>query len=202
MKSYKKNKSNILILGIASKEGSLLASNHLKNNNSVHGYLIKKKENLKNLKRFKILDKIKLFNYSNIAIESVIQKNRYHRIYFLSKNSLKVQNPKFNDENIKGNTKILIQILEHVRKNNLKKIHISNVYLKEISHKKGKKNNNSIINTSINLVELYKSIEMEIVKAYRKQFRIKVFNTILFDIKSLSKGKETLKQKFITLRDD
>ena len=46
MKSYKKNKSNILILGIASKEGSLLASNHLKNNNSVHGYLIKKKENL------------------------------------------------------------------------------------------------------------------------------------------------------------
>ena len=167
MKSYKKNKSNILILGIASKEGSLLASNHLKNNNSVHGYLIKKKENLKNLKRFKILDKIKLFNYSNIAIESVIQKNRYHRIYFLSKNSLKVQNPKFNDENIKGNTKILIQILEHVRKNNLKKIHISNVYLKEISHKKGKKNNNSIINTSINLVELYKSIEMEIVKAYR-----------------------------------
>lgn len=202
MKNYKVNKSNILIVGITGQDGSLLALNYINNNKKVFGYLTNKKKNYKNLRKLKILNAIKIFNSSKNSIENVIYKSKCKYIYFLSGISSVTKADMFKQEAIESNSKLLIKILEFVRKNNLKNIRILNASSSEIFGQNTKRNTeDSEINPS-SYYGLAKSISTEIVRAYRLQFGIKVFNAILFNHESPLRPKEYVVQKIIIKAQD
>tara|TARA_B110000977_G_scaffold175638_1_gene230538 strand:- start:18560 stop:19522 length:963 start_codon:yes stop_codon:yes gene_type:complete len=202
MKNYKVNKNHILILGITGQDGSLLALNYINNNKKVFGYLTRKKKNYKNLKKLKILNKVKLFDGTKNSIENVISKIKCKYIYFLSGTSSVTTADLFKQEAIESNSNLLIKILEFVRKNKLKSIRILNASSSEIFGQNIQRNSEvSVINPS-SYQGLAKSISTEIARAYRLQFGIKIFNAILFNHESTLRPKDYVIQKIISKAQD
>jgi GDPmannose 4,6-dehydratase len=197
MKNYKINKKSILILGVTGQDGSLMAKYYLEKKFKVYGYLTTKKKNLKNLKKLKILKNIKLFTYEKDAIEDVIIKTKCAYIFFLSGVSSVTKSNLIKYNSIVSNSFLLIQILELLRIKNIRNIKILNASSSEIFGRNNIKNNE---NSEINPVSFYglsKSISLEIAKAYRIQFGIKIFNAILFNHESLLRPKEYVIQKIV-----
>lgn len=197
MKSYKIDKKSILILGIASQDGSLLAKCYLENNFKVYGFLTTKRKNFKNLKKFKLLKKIKLFRYDKNAIEDVILKTRCAYIFFLAGVSsvIKSYSNKYNI--IASNSFLLLKILEFLRKKKIGNIKILNASSSEIFGKNNKKINEKLKLNPVSFYGLSKSISLEVAKAYRTQFGIKISNVILFNHESSLRSKEYIIKKII-----
>ena len=198
MKNYKVDKSSVLIIGFTGQYLSFLALNYIKKKKKVFGFFTTKRKNLKNLKKLKINNQIKLFDYTKYSIEDVIVKTKCKYIYFLSGVSSVTKADLFKHDTINSNTEFLIKILEFVRKFNKKDIRILNASSSEIFGKNKKKNSEE---TEINPTSYYgfaKSISTEIVRAYRLQFGIKVFNAILFNHESPLRPKEYVIQKIVS----
>ena len=202
MKNYKVNKSCVLILGITGQDGSLLALSYLKKHKRVFGYLTTKRKNFKNLKKLKIFDQIKLFDCSKNSIEDVIAKTKCKYIFFLSGVSSVTKADLFKQDTINSNSRLLIKILEFVRKYRNKDIRILNASSSEIFGKNRKKNTEESEINPVSYYGLAKSISTEIVKTYRLQFGIKAFNAILFNHESPLRPDEYVIQKIISNTQD
>jgi len=197
MKNYKINKKSILILGITGQDGSLLAKYYLEKNFKVYGYLTTKRKDLKNLKKLKLLKNIELFRYNKDAIGDVILKTKCAYIFFLAGVSSVTKSNLIKYNAIVSNSFLLIQILEFVRKKNIKNIKILNASSSEIFGRTNKKNDESSEINPVSFYGLSKSISLEIAKAYRTQFGIKIFNVILFNHESSLRPKEYVIKKII-----
>jgi len=197
MNGCKINKKSILIIGITNKDGSLLAKYYLEKNFKVYGFLTTKRQNFKNLKKLKLLKFVELFRYDKYAIENVILKTNCAYIFFLSE-FYSVKNTNLIKYNaITNNSFLLIKILEFIRKKKIKNIKILNALSSEIFRKNNNKNNKNSKTNHLSLFGLSRSISLEISKAYRTQFRIKIFNIILFNSKLSLKLKEYNIKKII-----
>jgi GDPmannose 4,6-dehydratase len=199
-KKFKINKKSVLIFGITGQDGSLLAENYLKKNYKVFGALTRKRKNLKNLDKLKIMNKIILLNSTNVdkkKIEYLIKKSRCSIIYLLSGISSVKKSEDYKYETIISNNLILIETLEFLRLNNLKKIKVFNASSGEIfGDNPGKNTEESKINP-LSYYALAKAISLEIARAYRRQFKLKIYNGILFNHESHLRPKSYVIKKLI-----
>lgn len=193
----KSQNKKILIYGVTGQDGSLLAREYVKNNFKVFGVLTTKKRNYKNLKTLKIFNKIKILDGLKISTKNIIQKTKCNYIFFLSGLASVTKSDAKRFESITSNNKILIEILEFIREKNLKKIKILNASSSEIYARNRNTNNEKSEINPASYYGLAKSISTEIVRAYRSQFGIKVFNAILFNHESPLRPSEYVIQKII-----
>tara|TARA_X000000950_G_C13798952_1_gene612687 strand:- start:167 stop:1123 length:957 start_codon:yes stop_codon:yes gene_type:complete len=196
MRKYKK-KDKILIFGVSGQDGSILAKEYLKNKFEVYGVFTSGRKNYKNLKKLGINKKIKILNLKNNTVDKIIVKTNCKKIFFFSGVASVTQSDFNKNISIKSNNELLIEILEVIRNRNLKNIKILNASSSEIF---GKNYFMNIEESELNPVSYYgvaKSISTEIVRAYRLQFKIKVFNAILFNHESPLRPKDYVIKKII-----
>jgi GDPmannose 4,6-dehydratase len=187
LKTKKKriNQKSILIFGITSQDGSLLAKHFINKNFKVYGVTTSKKFSSRNLNKLNIIRKVKLFHNIDVSeksIKNVIIKSKCSVIYLLSGVISLKKSEKIKYETIVSNNLILIEILQILAFNNLKKIKVFNPSLGEIF---GYNKNSNKKNPKINPLSYYtlaKSISLEIIKAYREQFKLKIYNEIHFNM--------------------
>lgn len=195
------NKKSVLIFGITGQDGSLLAKHYIDKNFIVYGVVTSKKFSSRNLNKLNISRKVKLFQNININeknIEQIINKSKCSIIYLLSGVSSVKKSEKLKYETITSNNLILIQILQILTFHNLKKIKVFNASSGEIfGDNKGLNNENSKINP-LSFYALAKSISLEISRAYREQFKLKIYNGILFNHESLLRPKTYVIRKIIS----
>lgn len=115
-------KKNAYIFGISGQDGSYLANLLLKKNFDIFGITRKKnKNNLTNLLKLKIYNKIKFIEYKNFSkIKKNFQKKKPDHIYFLSGESNVGKSFQKPINTYRSNMLMLINILEYCRKKNLK----------------------------------------------------------------------------------
>jgi len=195
MKKFHNKK--ILIFGVSGQDGSLLAKEFLKKNYEVFGVFTSKRENLKNLKKLKILEKIKFFNIKNFKTSEIILKTKCKYIFFFSGLASVTKSNIKKYLSITSNNNILIEILETIRKKKLNNIKVLNASSSEIFGKNKEKNYEESDINPVSYYGLAKSISTEISKAYRTQFKIKIFNAILFNHESPLRPNEYALQKII-----
>ena len=201
VKKKKIHKKSILIFGITSQDGSLLAKHYIDKNFTVYGVVTSKKFSSRNLNKLNIIRKVKLFHNINVnekSIKNVINKSKCSIIYLLSGDSSVKKSEKLKYETITSNNLILIEILQILTFNNLKKIKVFNASSGEIfGDNKGPNNENSKINP-LSYYALAKSISLEIGRAYREQFKLKIYNGILFNHESFLRPKTYVIKKIIS----
>ena len=201
VKKKKINKKSILIFGITGQDGSLLAKHYIDKNFTVYGVVTSKKFSSRNLNKLNIIRKVKLFHNINVnekSIKNVINKSKCSIIYLLSGVSSVKKSEKLKYETITSNNLILIEILQILTFNNLKKIKVFNASSGEIfGDNKGANNENSKINP-VSYYALAKSISLEISRAYREQFKLKIYNGILFNHESLLRPRTYVVRKIIS----
>ena len=201
VKKKRINKKSILIFDIASQEGSLLAKHYIDKNFTVYGVVTSKKFDDKNLNKLNIIRKVKIFHNINMnekSIRYLINKSKCSIIYLLSGVSSvkRLENLKY--KTITISNLILIEILQILTFNNLKKIKVFNASSGEIfEDNKVANNKNSKIN-SLGHYALARSISLEISRAYREQFKLKIYNGILFNHESLLRPKTYVVRKIIS----
>lgn len=186
-----------LVFGITGQDGSLLAQELLKKKIKVFGVLTSGRKNFKNLKKLNVFNKIRLLDCSKTKTKKIILNTKCDYIYFFSGLASVTKSNMYKYLSIQSNNRILIEILETVRINNLKKVKIVNASSSEIFGKNKVTNNE---NSDINPVSYYglaKSISTEICRSYRKQFGLKVFNAILFNHESPLRPSDYVLQKVI-----
>ena len=124
------NKKKAFIIGVTGQDGSYLSRLLVKKNYIVHGYTrSKKKNNLKNLRKVEVINKIKIKKYFDkkpSLIIKDIKKFRPNEIYFFSGQSSVGKSFINPVETYKSNIEILFWILEFIRLNKLYKIKIYN----------------------------------------------------------------------------
>ena len=160
MKNYKIKKKAIIIYGTTNKSGSLLAKHYTKKKFKVYGVLTAKKKDFSYLKKLNILDKVKIIKH---------KKNMKEKVKHLIKKS-KCSKIFFFNEIITNNNNLLIEILECLRNKNFKYIKFFYFFYHS------------------NFYDLAKDIDQEIIKAYRLQFNLKIYNMLLSNL-----GKKLLK---------
>ena len=199
-RKFRIDKKSVLIFGITSQDGSLLAENYLKKDYKVFGALTTKKKNLKNLNKLKIIKKVTLLKFIDVNkknIELLIKKSKCSIIYLLSGISSVKKSENYKYETIVSNNLILIETLEFLRLNNLKRIKVFNASSGEIfGDNRGKNNEESKINP-LSYYALAKAISLEIARAYRMQFKLKIYNGILFNHESHLRPKTYVIKKII-----
>lgn len=162
-----------LIVGISEQDGSLLAKFLLSKNYVVYG--TSRFKSLKNLKKLKIIRKVKIFQLNTLTyntIDKIIKKTRCNEIYYLfGQYSVKLSG-KLTYKIISSNNLPLVDILECVRKTK-KKIKVFNPSSEEIFGKFEKKscNKNSNFDPQ-SFYALSKLISLKIMQSYRQQFKI------------------------------
>jgi len=200
IKNLKISKKTILIFGITGQDGSLLAKEYLNKNFKVFGVITSKIFSPINLDKLNILEKVKLFHCANIDkldIELLVRKTQCSIIYLLSGISSVKKSETHKHETILSNNLILIEVLEFIRVNNLKDIKIFNASSGEIfGDNVGKNNEDSPLNP-LSYYALAKSISLEISRSYRVQFKLKIYNGILFNHESHLRPKTYVIKKII-----
>ena len=194
------DKKSVLIFGITGQDGSLLANEYLKNKFKVYGVITTKRKNFSNLKKLKIIKKINLFTCLNVSkkkIEYLIKKSRCSIVYLLSGISSVSKSQEYKYETILSSNLILIEILEFLRLKNLNKIKVFNASSGEIFGDNIGKNNEESKNNPLSYYGVAKTISLNISKAYRKQFKLKIFNGILFNHESNLRPKTFVIKKVI-----
>ena len=195
------NKKTILIFGITGQDGSLLAKHYIDKNFTVYGVVTSKKFSPRNLNKLNIKRKVKLFHNIRVeekSIKNIINKSKCSIIYLLSGVSSVKKSETLKYETIISNNSILIEILQILTFNNLKKIKVFNASSGEIfGDNKGANNEDSKINP-LSFYALAKSISLEIGRAYREQFKLKIYNGILFNHESLLRPKTYVVRKIIS----
>jgi GDPmannose 4,6-dehydratase len=195
------NQKSILIFGITGQDGSLLAKHYINKNFKVYGVVTSKKFSSRNLDKLNIIRKVKLFHNIDVNeknIKDVITKSKCSVIYLLSGVSSVKKSEKLKYETITSNNLILIEILQILTFNKLKKIKVFNASSGEIfGDNKGSNNENSKINP-LSYYALAKSISLEIGRAYREQFKLKIYNGILFNHESILRPKTYVIKKIIS----
>ena len=201
VKKKRIDKKSILIFGITGQDGSLLAKHYIDKNFIVYGVVTSKKFSPRNLNKLNITRKVKLFNKINVnekSIKNLIIKSKCSIIYFLSGVSSVKKSEKLKYEAITSNNLILIEVLQILISNNLKRVKVFNASSGEIfGDNKGSNNENSKINP-LSYYALAKSISLEISRAYREQFKLKIYNGILFNHESLLRPKTYVVRKIIS----
>ena len=201
VKNKRINKKSILIFDITSQDGSLLAKHYIDKNFTVYGVVTSKKFDDRNLNKLNIIRKVKIFHNINMnekSIRYLINKSKCSIIYLLSGVSSvkRLENLKY--KTITISNLILIEILQILTFNNLKKIKVFNASSGEIfEDNKVANNKNSKIN-SLGHYALARSISLEISRAYREQFKLKIYNGILFNHESLLRPKTYVVRKIIS----
>ena len=195
------NQKSILIFGITGQDGSLLAKYYINKNFKVYGVVTSKKFSSRNLEKLNIIRKVKLFHNVDVNeknIKDTIIKSKCSVIYLLSGISSVKKSENLKYETIISNNLILIKILQILAFNNLKKIKVFNASSGEIfGDNKGANNENSKINP-VSYYALAKSISLEISRAYREQFKLKIYNGILFNHESLLRPRTYVVRKIIS----
>ena len=200
IQKFKLNKKSILIFGITGQGGSLLAKEYLNKNFKVFGVITSKIFSPINLDKLNIRKKVNLFHCANVDkknIKLLIRKTECSIIYLLSGISSAKKSEKYKYETIHSNNLVLIEILEFLRLNNLKNIKIFNATSGEIfADNVGVNNVSSKINP-LSYYALGKSISLEISRSYRIQFKLKIYNGILFNHESHLRPKTYVIKKII-----
>ena len=194
------DKKSILIFGITGQDGSLLANEYLKKKFKVYGVITTRRKNFSNLKKLKIIKKINLLSCLNVnkkKIEYLVKKSRCSIIYLLSGISSVSKSQEYKYETILSSNLILIEIIEFLRINSLNKIKVFNASSGEIFGDNIGKNNEDSKNNPLSYYGIAKTISLNISKAYRKQFKLKIFNGILFNHESNLRPKTFVIKKVI-----
>ena len=194
------NKKSILIFGVTGQDGALLAKEYLNKNFKVFGVITTRRKNFSNLKKLKIIKKIKLFRCLDInkkRIKFLIKESRCSIVYLLSGISSVKKSQEYKYETILSSNLILIEILEFLRLNNLNNIKVFNASSGEIFGDNIGKNNENSKNNPLSYYGLAKTISLNIGRAYRKQFKLKIFNGILFNHESNLRPKTFVIKKII-----
>ena len=197
-------KKKVFITGINGQDGSYLANHLLKKNYDVYGLIRRGSTNrLYRLEYFNIVEKIKFF-YGELneyqLVQDIILSLKPDLIFNLAAQSFvkySFDNPIYTYE---INTTSVLNILECLRKNKLRKTKFYNASTSEmfgnIANKKGLINEK----TPMNPCSPYgssKASAYNLVKIYRESYNLFVCSGILFNHESPLRGEEFVTRKII-----
>ena len=197
----KKNSKKVIIFGITGQDGSYLCDLLLKKNYKVYGITRdKKNNNLDNLRRLKIINKVIIYTIKDITkkkIFNLIKKISPSQIYYLAGQSSVGESFRDPITTYKSNNIALFYILEGIRKFN------KNISLYNSASSECFGNNNKIFcdeKTVLSPVSPYgksKSFGLWLTSYYREIFGIKVSSAILFNHESPLRKNKFVSQKII-----
>jgi len=191
-------KKKILILGISGQDGCYLADLYLKKKFIVHGTSRMGKKWDKNLKLFKITNKIKIFKLAkNESKINSLLKNNYKYIFFLG-GQPKVNNSfdKLEYETFDSQIIPLKVILEFIKFQKFPKSKFMFSSSSEIfGNQKNKRLNENSLKIPQSPYGLSKLIGLEIIKSYREMFKIPVFSIIFFNHESIFREDDFVLKK-------
>ncbi len=192
-------KKTALIFGINGQDGSYLAKKLIEKKYSVFGITRKKKSN--NLKKLRILKRVKLFNFSkfcDVKIKKILRKN-FTEIYFLAgQSSVKASFDKrlLTYESQVSPLKNVLDFIVHQKGVKTKFLYAGSSeifgnfnYEKKINEKSPKK--------PLSPYGMSKLIGYEIIKSYRSIYKIPVCTAILFNHESPLRSKDFVFKKII-----
>ena len=193
-------KKNVFIFGISGQDGSYLANLLLKKKYKIFGFSrSKKKNNLKNLKKLSILDKINIIQYSDqntSFFEKKILNLKPSHIYMLSGLSSVGKSFSYPVETYRSNIIILFTILEICRKLKLR----TKIYNSASTDCFG--NQKKIVNEKSSFFPLSpyarsKSYSYWLVKYFRETFNVSCVNGIASNHESILRNKNFVTKKII-----
>ena len=190
-----------LIFGISGQDGSYLSRLLLNKRKEVYGTTRNNsEENLKNLVRLKVLNKVKIIkcDVANfLVVKKLIKIIKPHEIYYLCGQSSVTKSYIYPAESFKSNTLGLLNILETVKKTN-KKIKVFNAASGQF-YKNGK---NNIFNEKSYIAPqspygVSKASSFWLTKIFREWYGIKCCSGILFNHESPLRSNEFVTKKII-----
>ncbi len=196
-----KQKKRALIFGVSGQDGSYLSRFLVSKKNQVYGTTRNNnKQNLKNLIRLEIANKVKIFkcNIKNFyQVKKIIQKIKPHKIFYLCGQSSVTGSYTNPAEAFKSNTLGLLNILETVKESN-RKIKVFNAVSGQIygSQKKNIYNEKSYIEPQ-SPYGVSKASSFWLTKIFREWYGIKCCSGILFNHESPLRSDEFVTKKII-----
>ena len=196
------NKKKAFIIGVTGQDGSYLSRLLLNKNYLVYGYTrSKKKNNLINLIKTRVVNKIKIKKYNDKKPSSIIngiKKYRPNEIYFLSGQSSVGKSFINPVETYKSNIEILFLILEFIRLNKLFKIKIYNSSSTDIFgySKKIFKNENDDFNPHSPYGNA-KNFSFWLTKYYREKYKLNCKSGILSNHESPLRNKNFVLKRIV-----
>lgn len=193
-------KKIIFIFGVSGQDGSYLAKLLLDKNYSIFGFTrSKKKNNLKNLVKLNILNKINIVQYTDNnknLIEDHILKFKPLQIYILSGLSSVKKSFEYPVETYRSNILTLFEILEICRKRHLS----IKIYNSASTDCFG--NQKKICNENSNFIPVSpyaksKSYAYWLVKYYREKFNVNSVSGIVSNHESILRNKNFVSKKII-----
>jgi len=190
-----------LIFGISGQDGSYLSRLLLNKRKEVYGTTRNNsEENLKNLVRLKVLNKVKIIkcDVANfLVVKKLIKIIKPHEIYYLCGQSSVTKSYIYPAEAFKSNTLGLLNILETVKKTN-KKIKVFNAVSGQF-YGNGK---NNIFNEKSYIAPqspygVSKASSFWLTKIFREWYEIKCCSGILFNHESPLRSNEFVTKKII-----
>jgi GDPmannose 4,6-dehydratase len=197
----KKKRIKSLIFGISGQDGSYLSHFLINKKHDICGTTRNSnKNNLKNLVRLGILEKIKIIKCDIadfFAVKKLIKKIKPDEIYYLCGQSSVTRSYIDPGEAFKSNTLSLLNILEIVKNTN-KKIKIFNAVSGQFygDRKKNIYNEKSYINPQ-SPYGVSKAGSYWLVKIFREWYGIKCCNGVLFNHESPLRSDEFVTKKII-----
>jgi GDPmannose 4,6-dehydratase len=188
-----------LIFGISGQDGSYLAKYLINKKYKVTGVCRRKR--FINLKKLKIFDKINIQLIKNTEtkkIKTILKKN-FNEIYFLSGQSSVSDSFKQEAETYESQIKPLKDILDYIISQKIKKTKFLYAGSSELfgNINKKKRITEESVKKPISPYGLSKLIGYEIIKSYRKMYKIPVCTAIMFDHESPLRPKQFIFQKII-----
>ena len=196
-----KQKKRALIFGVSGQDGSYLSRFLVSKKNQVYGTTRNNnKQNLKNLIRLEIANKVKIFkcNIKNFyQVKKIIQKIKPHKIFYLCGQSSVTESYTNPAEAFKSNTLGLLNILEIVKESN-RKIKVFNAVSGQIygNQKKNIYNEKSYIEPQ-SPYGVSKASSFWLTKIFREWYGVKCCSGILFNHESPLRSGEFVTKKII-----
>ena len=196
-----KQKKRALIFGVSGQDGSYLSRFLVSKKNQVYGTTRNNnKQNLKNLIRLEIANKVKIFkcNIKNFyQVKKIIQKIKPHKIFYLCGQSSVTGSYTNPAESFKSNTLGLLNILETVKESN-RKIKVFNAVSGQIygNRKKNIYNEKSYIEPQ-SPYGVSKASSFWLTKIFREWYGVKCCSGILFNHESPLRSDEFVTKKII-----
>ena len=193
-------KKTALIFGVSGQDGSYLARYLLlKKNYKVIG-ISRRKKKIKNhiilgIKNYLRMEYISYYDYKKI--EKIIKKYKVSEIYFFAGQTKPSVSNHFFLETLYSNVIPVYNIIDIILKIN-KKIRFYNSSSCEIFKDSKLPLNEKSLKEPATIYGLSKLISFEMVKFFRKKYKLKICSGIMFHHESILRGKEFILRKIIS----
>jgi len=197
----KKNKTKCLIFGVSGQDGSYLSRLLISKKNKVYGTTRNiSKNNLKNLVRLGILNKVKIIKCdikNFFTVKKLITKIKPDKIFYLCGQSSVTKSYVYPAEAFKSNTLGLLNILETIKKTN-KNIKVFNAVSGQIygNRKNNIYNEKSYIDPQ-SPYGVSKASSFWLTKIFREWYGIKCCSGIMFNHESPLRSDEFVTKKIV-----